>query len=641
MSERLASETIVDGRYRVLRRLGSGGMADVYCAEDLQLGRTIALKVLHSRFAEDSEFVERFRREASSAAGLQHQHVVSVYDRGEWDGTYYIAMEYLQGRSLKAVVQHDAPLDPLRAIDVTVQILRAARFAHRRGIIHRDLKPHNVIVDEEGRAKVTDFGIARAGASDMTQTGSIMGTAQYLSPEQAQGHAVSETSDLYSIGIILYELLTGRVPFEGESAVTIALKQVNERPVPPSAFNRAVTPELEAVVLRALEKHPARRFPNADAFIAALEHARAALPAGAVGGPPPAAEAPTAYAGYLPLPAEELYEEEVRGRRWWLWLVAILLVAGAIAAGVLLFGPARGPEQVAVPNVVGVDQAAATIRLRRDGFTTHTVRRHSARPEGTVTRTDPPAGQDADKGSTVTLIVSDGPATASVPSVQGLSRRGARARLRRAGFRIEERRESSDSVPAGRAIRTSPPADSTLRQGTTVTLLLSTGKEQVEVPDVTGQNVDEASTELQNRGFEIAPKDQPTDDEDPGTVLSQSPSAGQKIDKGSTITLTVARQPKEAEVPDVTGEKQSKAVQRLSREGFEIEVVEQPVGTQEDDGVVIEQDPAGGKARRGSTVTITVSRFDPSAAPGQSAPAPATPAPATPAPPTPAQPSTP
>ena len=229
MTERLEAETVVDGRYRVLHRLGSGGMAEVYCAQDLQLGRKVALKILYRRFAEDSEFVERFRREASSAAGLQHQHVVAVYDRGEYDGTYYIAMEYLEGRSLKTIVQQEAPLDPDRAIDLTIQVLRAARFAHRRGIIHRDLKPHNVIVDAEGRAKVTDFGIARAGASDMTQTGSIMGTAQYLSPEQAQGHAVSAASDIYSIGIMLYELLTGRVPFEGESAVTIALKQVNER----------------------------------------------------------------------------------------------------------------------------------------------------------------------------------------------------------------------------------------------------------------------------------------------------------------------------------------------------------------------------------------------------------------------------
>ncbi len=214
-------------------------------------------------------------------------------------------MEFLDGRSLKAVIQQEAPLDPTRAIDLTVQILRAARFAHRRGIIHRDLKPHNVIVDDEGRAKVTDFGIARAGASDMTQTGSIMGTAQYLSPEQAQGFAVSEPSDLYSIGIILYELLTGRVPFEGESAVTIALKQVNERPIPPSAFNPAVTPELEGVVLRALEKDPARRFPDADAFIAALEHARAMLHGTGAFGPPTVAEEAYYEAAYPPPAADE------------------------------------------------------------------------------------------------------------------------------------------------------------------------------------------------------------------------------------------------------------------------------------------------------------------------------------------------
>src|SRR5919112_1258261 len=252
-------------------------MADVYCAEDTQLGRRVALKVLYRRFAEDQEFVERFRREASSAAGLQHQHVVSVYDRGEWDGTYYIAMEYMHGRSLKNVIQQEAPLEPARAIDLTMQVLRAARFAHRRGVIHRDLKPHNVIVDDSGtspHAKVTDFGIARAGASDMTETGSIMGTAQYLSPEQAQGHAVSATSDLYSIGILLYELLTGRVPFEAESAVTIALKQVSEEPQPPRALNPDVSPELEDVVLRALQKDPARRFGDADEFVAALELVR-------------------------------------------------------------------------------------------------------------------------------------------------------------------------------------------------------------------------------------------------------------------------------------------------------------------------------------------------------------------------------
>ena len=223
-------ETLIDGRYKVLSRLGSGGMADVYLAEDQLLGRQLAVKVLHHHFAEDQEFVERFRREASSAAALSHPNIVAIFDRGEWNGTYYIAMEYVAGRSLKTVVREQGALDPAAAIDIVTQILRAARFAHKRGVIHRDLKPHNVILDEEGRARVTDFGIAKAGASDMTLTGSIMGTAQYLSPEQAQGHTVSGRSDLYAVGIILYELLTGSVPFDGETAVAIAFKQVSAEP---------------------------------------------------------------------------------------------------------------------------------------------------------------------------------------------------------------------------------------------------------------------------------------------------------------------------------------------------------------------------------------------------------------------------
>src|SRR5207244_3809508 len=272
-------ETIIDGRYRGISRVGSGGMADVYLAQDTLLGREVAVKVLHHQFAEDQEFVERFRREASSAAALSHPNIVGIFDRGEWNGTYYIAMEYVAGRSLKSIVREVGAFDPAIAIEIVVQILRAAQFAHRRGVIHRDLKPHNVILDQEDRARVTDFGIARAGASDMTLTGSIMGTAQYLSPEQAQGHAVSAASDLYSIGVVLYELLTGAVPFEGETAVAIAFKQVSAQPRPPSELNPAVPASLDAVVLRALAKDPAQRFTDADEFIAVLQQERAALPA--------------------------------------------------------------------------------------------------------------------------------------------------------------------------------------------------------------------------------------------------------------------------------------------------------------------------------------------------------------------------
>ena len=274
--QRLERDTLVDSRYRILNRLGSGGMADVYCAEDQQLGRRVALKILHRRFAEDEQFVERFRREASSAASLSHPNIVGIFDRGEWDSTYYIAMEFVDGRTLKEIIRERGPAPAEAAADVTLQILRAARYAHKHGVVHRDIKPQNVLIDQDGRVRVTDFGIARAGASDMTETGSIMGTAQYLSPEQAQGRSVDERADLYAIGIVLYELLTGRVPFDADSAVSVALKQVSEAPIPPSELVPAIPPAIEAIVLRAMEKAPEHRFQTADEFILALEAARAA-----------------------------------------------------------------------------------------------------------------------------------------------------------------------------------------------------------------------------------------------------------------------------------------------------------------------------------------------------------------------------
>src|SRR6516165_10556021 len=381
-------DTIIDGRYRVLSRVGSGGMADVYLAEDQLLGRHVAVKLLHHHFAEDQEFVERFRREASSAAALSHPNIVAIFDRGEWQGTYYIAMEYVAGRSLKTIVREQGALNPATAIDIVVQILRATRFAHKRGVIHRDLKPHNVILDEEGRARVTDFGIARAGASDMTLTGSIMGTAQYLSPEQAQGLAVSTASDLYSVGVILYELLTGVVPFEGETAVAIAFKQVSAEPRPPSAVLDSVPPALDEVVLRALAKDPSRRYADADEFITALERDREALPAsagaavlaaGAFGAeawaagrePPAGPVAPgttNSATGALLLPPAAGPEEDTgitrgdgpRPKTVLLWSLAAALVAGAIALALLAGG---GGGRVTVPYVVGQTELGAAAKL--------------------------------------------------------------------------------------------------------------------------------------------------------------------------------------------------------------------------------------------------------------------------------------
>src|SRR3954464_7148395 len=249
--------TLFDGRYKIIKKIGAGGMADVYCAEDQELGRQVAIKILNDRHAGDEQFVERFRREAQSAAGLNHPNIVSIYDRGEADGSYYIAMEFLDGRPLKDEILEDGPLPAPRAIDYALQILQALKFAHRHGVVHRDIKPHNIIVGRDRRLKVTDFGIARAGASQMTEVGSIIGTAQYLSPEQARGQQVRPPADLYSLGVVLYEMLTGRVPFEGDSAVAIAMKHVSENPRPPRALNPSIPPALEQVVLRSLATGPA------------------------------------------------------------------------------------------------------------------------------------------------------------------------------------------------------------------------------------------------------------------------------------------------------------------------------------------------------------------------------------------------
>ncbi len=624
-------DALIDGRYKVLTRLGSGGMADVFCAEDQQLGRKVALKLLHRRFAEDAEFVERFRREASAAAGLQHPNVVGVYDRGEWDGTYYIAMEYLPGRSLKDVIRQEAPLDPVRAIDITVQILKAARFAHRRGIVHRDLKPHNAMVDDEDRVKVTDFGIARAGASDMTETGSIMGTAQYLSPEQAQGHAVSQASDLYAIGVILFELLTGHVPFDAESAVTIALKHVSEPPPSPSMFDPSVPPVLEAIVAWALEKDPAQRPADADAFINALEEARdaviaieapgqrtamfapAALTADPYGEEALAAAALAGEAIDPPPPyyadAAALREDDGERRRppWWVWLLGALALA-AIVAGIVLL---TRPGNVTVPRVVGQDVQSASAELRAAGLKTSVDRVTSGRAVDQVLAQDPAGGDEAKDGSRVTLTVSSGPGQVAIPSVDGLGEQKARAKLTDLGLVADRTvRQADDSVPEGRVIKTSPAAGQSVDRGSNVTLYVSSGPRQVAVPDVVGLTQQEAQQTLGNRGFQFSASEEGSDTADPGTVLRQDPAAGTSADPGALVTLVVARAIPTVDVPDLTGSSGQEAADTLTAAGLEPRTSLQDVTDPSEDGVVIDQRPgAGTQVKQGAPVRIIVGRL--------------------------------
>jgi serine/threonine-protein kinase len=654
MNFQIAAGTMIDGRYRVVSRVGSGGMAEVYCAEDTQLGRRVAVKLLHERFAQDAEFVERFRREASSAASLSHANIVSVYDRGEWGGTYYIAMEFLDGRSLDSIVREDAPLPAEQAIELTEQVLRAARFAHRHDVVHRDLKPHNVIIDDEGRVKVTDFGIARAGASEITQTGSIMGTARYLSPEQAQGQAVGARSDLYAVGIMLYELLTGTVPFEGDSVVAIALRHLSEPPAPPSTLVPSISPNLDAIVMRALEKDPERRFADADEFLSALEaererlrrddgsHTAALAPLAPLSVlPGPAYPHPASYTtqpigpigpatgvygtaptywdpnttGIIP-PGSIVLPPGSRARRpIWPWvLFGVLVAAAAIAALAIVLVRDRSPKvvQVSVPYVVGLAKADAQAILTDDGLKYTESLLASQRTAGTVIAQVPSHETKIPKGSNVAITISTGPPkplSRQVPNVIGINAATATHQLHVAGFTVSPIKQASTAVAKNAVISTNPNVGSNAAKGSTVVVTISSGPPRVAVPNVVDETLTSAKLLLQQRGFVVnaVPK---ASSQPAGTVLAQTPSSG-KAPQGSTVTLTVAKAPAPVVLPRLLGLKKKAAVRQLVKLGLlaSVQYEVRDVNPQYDGRVISQQPPVDSSVPAGSTVVIVVESY--------------------------------
>jgi eukaryotic-like serine/threonine-protein kinase len=611
--------TLFAGRYRVTRKLGGGGMADVYLAEDQELGRRVAVKMLHSRYVNDDQFVERFRREATHAAGLSHPNIVSIFDRGEFDGSYFIVMEYVEGRTLKELIRSRGLCPVPVAIAYTRQILAALRYAHRNGVIHRDIKPHNVIVDSEGVVKVTDFGIARAGASQMTEEGAIIGTAQYLSPEQARGAPVDQTSDLYSTGIVLFELLTGEVPFTGDSPVEIAMKHLSETPPAPSDLRPDVPTDLDLVVVRALAKEPADRYQSAAAMDADLETV-------ARGG---RVAAETAEAATMVLSGErgidataatqvvrrplQPYEPPDRSRSLWPWLLGIGALIALLIVAWFLYEPIKeqfqGADTVAVPYVVGIQAALATQDIEDEGLVPQ-VRRvsNSDVEEGVVFAQDPQEGTRVDPGDVVRIDVSSGKPEVTIPSVIGQTSEDAVAELTRAGLVaqvVEVNSEREEGTVTGQA----PSAGLVVVEGTQVRINVSKGPRPVTIPSVVGLPFDQASAELQGAGFVVSRIDEDSDQAE-GTVTRQTPSGGSEGSRGSTVTVYVSRGPTTSAVPDVTTQDVSIAQTTLENAGFRSRVVLEDVFDPTQDGIVTAQDPiSGSQAAPNAIITLFVGRF--------------------------------
>ena len=636
-------DTLFDGRYLIIRKLGSGGMANVYLAADQELGRRVAIKILDDRHARDEQFVERFRREAQNAAGLSHPSIVSIYDRGDSEGTYYIAMEHVEGRTLKELLVARGPSPLGIAIDYTRQILSALRFAHRNGIVHRDIKPHNVIVDGEGRVKVMDFGIARAGAaSQMTEAGSIIGTAQYLSPEQARGAPVDQTSDLYSTGIVLYELLTGSVPFTGETPVEIAMKHLSQAPVAPSTHRPEIPRDLDYVVLRALAKDPGDRYHSAEEMDSDLERiargigvsAETAEAATSVLSRTEVGEAATtigptaASTSYTPGRYYE-YDEPSRRRSVWPWLLALVLIAGALVGGWFAYQELQNQlnanEPVAVPDVESSVERLAVSEIRDAGLKPLIERRDNADVKiGVVFEQDPQPGDRTDRGNYVTIVVSTGPKKVNVPNVVGQNRDAAVSALTSAGLKPNVVPVNS-LEPVNSVLATAPKAGTEVIEGTAVRVNVSSGPKPVNVPNVIGSPFETAESALQGVGFAVARQDV-EDTEPAGTVVGQNPAAGTQRGKGSVITLQVSSGPQTSQIPDVTSQAEADAVAQLQQSGFEADVVEDIVTDESVNGLVLTQDPEGGtEAEQGTTVVIVVGRFEPP--PDETTPAETTPIP--------------
>lgn len=549
---------ILAGRYEVGELIGRGGMANVYRGTDATLGRTVAIKVLSDSFAADPDFVARFRREAQAAAKMNHPNVVNVYDSGADDGTNYIVMEFVQGRTLAEIIAHDGRLMPERSIEIAEAVCDALAFAHREGIVHRDIKPGNIMVTSAGEVKLMDFGIARQEQQEtVAQTAAVLGTAQYLSPEQARGEALDLRSDIYSLGVVLYEMLVGKPPFAGDSAVALAMAHVQEAPVPPSQVASGIPSDLDSVVMRALAKNPDNRYGSTLEFKQDLERVRAGQAVAA----PPVAATQVITPPTTPMTAGAAATGTSGGNggsKGALWAIIALIVVALIVLALVLFNPfgggsgsptpspsPSGPETVQVPNVEGDTLGSARTTLEDEGFTVEVVKRETTDPNevGVVLKQDPAADEETEKGSTITLTVGkEKPEeTTTVPNLYGLSQTDAGNEIVAKGLVVGKvKQRKTDEVDPGEVFEQSPSAGSTVAAGSSIDLIVSSGAEKVEVPDLVCSTITKAQNTLAGLGLQ--------DDVDPvpapnptcphaNRVGAQDPAPGTLVQPGTTVTI--------------------------------------------------------------------------------------------------------
>jgi eukaryotic-like serine/threonine-protein kinase len=639
--------TTINDRYELQERIGRGGMADVYLARDVLLDRPVAIKVLFPEFATDPNFVERFRREAQSAAGLNHPNIVSVYDWGKYANTYFMAMEYVQGRTLADVLRANGHVSSTQAAEIASEVAAALAFAHRNGVVHRDIKPANILIGNGGQVKVADFGIARAmnagTETNLTQAGSVMGTATYFSPEQAQGAQPDPRSDLYSLGIVLYEAVAGAPPFSGENPVSIAYKQVHDIPKPLNQIVADVPKPFEAIVAKLLAKSPDLRYANAEALRDDLRRFRSNQPVQALadaGGYPVPGNAPTianatlagAAAGVttaaMPrtqaMPRSAPPPPQQNSSKGWYILAAFIVLIALVVGGVLLFRALRDdtPEdQFAMPSVVDQPLEQVTVQLQDLGLVVDPV----PEPEATVTpgnvsRTDPTEGVVVTRGQTVTVFFRPLATNVTVTDVTDLPVAEATSRLTAEGFGIASVvPEKNPTIAQGNVTRTDPPAGSSVAQGSPITVFVSAGSGQNAIPDVTGQSQAAATALLSGEPFllDVTAQTEENATFPAGQVVRTEPPIGTLVDANSSVTIFISNGPTKVRVPPVEGLLEASAVSQLQSVGLvsRIEPVTVPFGDA-NAGRVIAQSPASDQlVDPGSTVRLRV---------GKAAPAPTT-----------------